>query len=102
MAYESKGQRISLKAQTEVTKADKYKPVTIAGDNTFKLAGESDTVVGVIQNECKAGEAGQVLVSGVTFFKCTAEVAAGAEVGNWGIALQAGVVGDVISVLIKA
>lgn len=101
MAYELKGQTISLKANAEVTKENKFKPVCIAGDNTFKLAGGSDTVIGVIQNECKEGEAGQVMISGVTFFKCTAEVAAGAAVGTWGIALQAGAVGDVISVLIK-
>lgn len=101
MAYEAKGKTISLKANAEIKKADKFKPVTIAGDNTFKLAGADDTVVGVIQNECKAGEAGQVMINGVTFFTCTAEVAAGAKVGTWGIALQAGAVGDVISVLIK-
>ena len=101
MAYELKGQTISLKANAEITKADKFKPVCIAGDNTFKLAGDSDTVIGVIQNECKEGEAGQVMIAGVTFFTCTAEVAAGAAVGTWGIALQTGVVGDVISVLIK-
>lgn len=101
MAYEVKGKTISLKANAEIKKADKFKPVAIAGDNTFKLAGESDTVVGVIQNECKAGEAGQVMINGVTFFTCTAEVAAGAKVGTWGIALQSGVAGDVISVLIK-
>lgn len=101
MAYEMKGQTISLKANAEITKADKFKPVTIAGDNTFKLAGDGDTVIGVIQHECKAGETGQVMTGGVTFFKCTAEVAAGAAVGSWGIALQAGAVGDVISVLIK-
>ena len=101
MAYEQKGLTISLKAAAEVKKEDKLKPVAIASDNTFKLAADSDTVIGVIQNECKAGEAGQVLVSGVTMFKCTAGVNAGAAVGTWGIALQTGVTGDVISVLIK-
>jgi hypothetical protein len=101
MAYEIKGQTISLKASVEIKKEDKFKPVSISGDNTFKLAGAEDKVVGVIQNECKAGEAGQVMIDGVTFFKCTDTVAAGAAVGTWGIALQAGVVGDVISVLIK-
>lgn len=101
MAYEIKGQTISLKANAEIKKADKFKPVTIAGDNMFKLAGDGDTVVGVIQHECAEGEAGQVMISGVTFFTCTTEVAAGAAVGTWGVALQSGVVGDVISVLIK-
>lgn len=101
MAYEMKGQTISLKANAEITKADKFKPVAIAGNNTFKLAGTGETVVGVIQHECKAGEAGDVLISGVTMYKCTAEVAAGGAVGTWGVALQAGAIGDVISVLIK-
>lgn len=101
MAYEQKGLTISLKAKDEVTKALKHSPVTIAEDDTFKIAASGDTVIGVIQNECKAGEAGQVMISGVTFYKCTAEVAAGAAVGTWGIALQSGAVDDVISVLIK-
>lgn len=101
MAHELKGQTISLKANAEITKADKFKPVAIAGDNMFKLAGDADKVVGIIQNECKAGEAGQIMINGVTFFKCTAEVNAGAAVGNWGVALQSGAVGDLISVIIK-
>lgn len=101
MAHELKGLTISLKANVEVTKANKFKPVSIAGDNTFKIAEGEEKVVGVIQNECKAGEAGQVMVNGVTFYVCTETVAAGAAVGTWGVALQAGVAGDVISVLIK-
>lgn len=101
MAYEVKGKTISLKASAEVTKADKFKPVKISGDDTFAIAGDTDTVVGVIQNECKAGEAGQVMISGVTMFKATAEITAGAAVGTWGVALRGGVVGDVIPVLIK-
>lgn len=101
MAYERKGMRISLKAKAEITKKDIYKPVAISGDDEFKLATEGDTIIGIIQNECKQGEAGQVMVEGVTFFKCTTTVAAGAAVGTWGIALQSGVEGDVISVLIK-
>ena len=101
MAYELKGQTISLKANADITKDDKFKPVAIAGDNTFKLASDSDIVFGVIQRECKAGEAGQIMTSGVTSFKCTAEITAGAEIGTWGLALQSGAVGDVISVLIR-
>lgn len=101
MAYELKGQVISLKASVALSKKDKFKPVKISGDNTIALAEEGDTVVGIVQTEAKAGEAVQVMISGVTFFKCTATVAAGAAVGTWGIALQAGVKGDVISVVIK-
>ena len=101
MAYEVKGKTISLKAAAEVTKADKFKPVKISGNDTFALAGDSDTVVGVIQNECKAGEAGQVMINGITMFKATGTIAAGAAVGNWGVALRAGVENDIIPVLIK-
>lgn len=101
MAYEVKGKTISLKASAEVTKADKFKPVKISGDDTFAIAGDGDTVVGVIQNECRAGEAGQVMISGVTMYVATAEIAAGAAVGNWGVALRGGAAKDVIPVLIK-
>ncbi len=101
MAYEVKGQTISLKAAAAISTDDKFKPVKISGDNTIALAESADTVVGVVQTEAKEGEAVQVMISGVTFFKCTEAVTAGATVGTWGIALQAGAVGDVISVLIK-
>lgn len=101
MAYELKGKTISLKANAEITKDNKFKPVAVAGDNTFKLASGGDTVIGIIQNECKEGEAGQIMINGVTFFKCEAAITAGDAVGTWGIALQSGVIGDLISVLIK-
>ena len=48
MAYEVKGQTISLKAATAITKDDKFKPVKISGDNTFALASGGDTVIGVV------------------------------------------------------
>ena len=101
MAYEVKGQTISLKAATAITKADKFKPVKISGDNTFALASSGDTVIGVVQTEAKEGEATQIMIDGVTFFKCTAPVSAGDAVGTWGIALQSGAANDMISVLIK-
>ena len=102
MAYEMKGKTISLKASAEITKENKFKPVKIAGDDTFAIAtGDADTVVGVIQNECKAGEAGQVMIDGITMFKATATIAAGAAVGTWGVAVRGGAAGDLIPVLIK-
>lgn len=101
MAYEVKGKTISLKASAEITKENKYKPVKIVGDDTFALAGDSDTVIGVIQSECKVGEAGQIMIDGITMFKVTTDVAAGAAIGSWGVALRAGTAGDVIPVLIK-
>lgn len=101
MAYEVKGKTISLKAAAEVTKKDKFMPVKVSADDTFALATGEDTVVGVIQNECKAGEAGQVMISGITMYKATAEIVAGAAVGNWGVALRGGAANDIIPVLIK-
>jgi hypothetical protein len=101
MAYEVKGKTISLKAAAEVTKENKFKPVKISADDTFAIAGNEDTVVGVIQNECKAGEAGQVMIEGITMYKATATIAAGAAIGTWGIAVRGGVQGDIIPVLIK-
>lgn len=101
MAYEVKGKTISLKASAEITKENKFKPVKISGDDTFAIAGDSDTVVGVIQNECKAGEAGQVMIDGITMFKATTTIAAGAAVGTWGVAVRGGVANDLIPVLIK-
>lgn len=101
MAYEVKGKTISLKAAAEVTKNDKFKPVKISADDTFAIAGDDDTVVGVIQNECKVGEAGQVMINGITMYKATEEITAGAAVGSWGIALRSGVENDIIPVLIK-
>jgi len=102
MAYEVKGKTISLKASAEVTKENKFKPVKVSADDTFAIAtGDNDVVIGVIQNECKAGEAGQIMISGVTMFKATDTIAAGAAVGNWGVALRGGVANDIIPVLIK-
>lgn len=101
MAGELKGLTISLVAANAVTIADKFKPVYITGEKTFSIAtAGTEKVVGVVQTECKAGEAAQILTSGITFYTCTATTAAGAEVGTWGVALNAGVTGDVISVLI--
>ena len=98
--FEIKGQTISLKAAGDM-KGKKYLPVKVAGDLTFDIAGSGDKVIGVLQNEVVAGEAGQIMIDGVTMFKCTDTVAAGAAVGTWGVALSAGVKDDVIAVLIS-
>lgn len=99
-AYEIKGQTISLKAAADM-KGKQYQPVKVSGDNQFDIAGAGDRVIGVLQNEVIAGEAGQIMVDGVTMYKCTDAVAAGAAMGTWGVALSAGAAGDVIAVLIK-
>lgn len=98
--YEIKGQTISLKAKTDM-KGKKYSPVYVSGDGEFDVATTGKTVIGVLQNEVIAGEAGQIMIDGVTMFKCADTVAAGAAVGNWGTALSAGAKDDIIAVLIK-
>lgn len=99
-AYEIKGQTISLKAKADMA-GKKYSPVKVSGDGMFDVAGDEDAVIGVLQNEVKKDEAGQIMINGVTMYKCAAEVAAGAKVGTWGVALSAGATGDVIAVLVK-
>lgn len=101
--YEIKGQTISLIAGEVISAEQKYKPVYISGDNTCKVTGGgSDTkYVGYVQAEGKLGEAVPVMISGVTMFKATGAVAAGAVVAGGGIALAAaGNAGDVIPVKI--
>lgn len=98
--YEIKGQTISLKAAQDM-KGKKYSPVYVSGDGEFDVATGGKTVIGVLQNEVVKGEAGQIMIDGVTMYKCAGEVAAGAAVGKWGTALSAGVANDVIAVLIK-
>lgn len=98
--YEVKGQTISLKAKADMT-GKKYSPVYVSGDGEFDVASTGKTVIGVLQNEVVAGEAGQIMIDGVTMFKCADTVTAGAAVGKWGTALSAGVKDDIIAVLIK-
>lgn len=98
--YEIKGQTISLKAKADMT-GKKYSPVYVSGDGEFDVATTGKTVIGVLQNEVVAGEAGQIMIDGVTMFKCADAVVAGAAVGKWGTALSAGAKGDIIAVLIK-
>ena len=98
--YEIKGKTISLVANADM-KGKKFTPVKVVANDTFGVAENLDTVVGVLQNEVIKGEAGQIMINGVTPYVCTETVAAGAAVGNWGIALQGGNAGEIISVLIK-
>ena len=102
--YEIKGQIISLIAAEEITAKQKYMPVYISGDNACKVTGGSGDkkYVGYVQAEGKLGEAVPVMIDGVTMFKATGSVAAGAVVTGGGIALAAAsAAGDIIPVLIK-
>ena len=100
--YEIKGHVISLIAGEEITADQKYSPVHISGDNTCKITGATDQkYVGYVQAEGKLGEAVPVMINGVTMFKATGAVNAGAVVTGGGIALAAaGAAGDVIPVKI--
>lgn len=102
MAYENKGKEISLKATADMT-GKKFAPVKITGVDTFAEATPAtDTVVGILQDEVKAGEMGRVCINGITMYKVGAAVAAGAEITGVGIALEtATAAGDIIAVLIK-
>lgn len=100
--YEIKGQIISLIAGEAISADKKFMPVCISADNTCKIAGSSDKCVGYVQAEGKLGEAVPVMIDGVTMFKASGAVAAGAEVLGGGIALAAASdAGDIIPVLIK-
>lgn len=86
MAYEQKGMAISLKASTAVAPSDIYKAVKISASDTFAVCAAGEAAVGFIQNEVAIGEAGQILVQGITFAHAGAAIAAGAllEVGTGG------------------
>lgn len=102
--YEIKGQIISLIAAEEIKAEQKYMPVYISDDNACKVTGgiEGIKYVGYVQAEGKLGEAVPVMINGVTMFKATDTVTAGAVVTGGGIALAAAsAAGDIIPVLIK-
>lgn len=110
--YEIPGQCLSFKAKVAIPIADKYKPVVVDSNDTIRIATDADTspvVIGVVQNEAKAGEPVRVMIDGVTFYKATAAITAGATVSVgaasnktvFGVALQTAAIGDVIPLLIQ-
>ena len=115
MSYENKGMTITLKAAADMT-GKEFVPVKVSGENTFAICGAAEEAVGFLQREVKAGEAGQILIQGITFAKANAAITAGALVASTatgtvatgtagqkcvGIALTAATAAnDIISVLI--
>lgn len=102
--YEIKGQTISLIAGEAISADKKFMPVYISAANTCKVTGgvTGTKYIGYVQAEGKLGEAVPVMIDGVTMFKASGAVAAGAEVLGGGIALAAAAAaGDIIPVLIK-
>lgn len=102
--FEAPGCRISLCADKDYGPEKRYIPVKlVAGqDGVFTEATESDNVVGVLQNEVKAGEAGQIALDGVTYYLASAKaLQAGDTVGKWGTVICGAAKGAIASVLIR-
>lgn len=113
-AYEDKGKVISLKAKQGT---QKYSPVVVSGDSEFGPATAQKAVVGFLQNTVITGEAGGVMINGISFAVAFEAIEAGkavcvsSEVDKVakvaasevpvGIALtEAKAKGDIISVLV--
>jgi hypothetical protein len=78
-AYEIKGQTISLKAAASMA-GKKYSAVKVTAEDTFDVCAAGEKTIGFLQNEVISGEAGQVMINGVTMAKAEAPIAAGAKV----------------------
>lgn len=103
-AFENPGCRISLCADKAYGVDKRYIPVkmtTTDGVFTEATTPATDNVVGVLQNEVKAGEAGQIALDGVTFYKSESALTAGDTIGNWGTVIVGCAAGAIASVLIR-
>jgi len=96
MAYEIPGNSITLKAPTTGFSLSQYRFVVASSSDGFFKAGSSVSTnrpVGILQNAPSvAGEACQVMVTGVSKFKTDSTIAAGANVvsGDSGVAVSTG------------
>lgn len=68
MAYEIPGHSITLEASTDMS-TYQYRFVVGNGNNTIALAGDGVAVTGVLQNKPTEGQAGSVVVDGVSKVK---------------------------------
>lgn len=120
MAYEALvGSDIGVLKATADLSAKQYtfvKVDTANNDQLVQATDEADTVVGVVQNTPAAGEAVQLRTVGITKVKLGGTVTRGDRLGpksdgtalsigtgvgeGAGIALQSGVIGDIISMLL--
>lgn len=102
--FEAPGCRISLCADKAYGAEKRYIPVkmtTTDGVFTEATTPATDKVIGVLQNEVKAGEAGQIAVDGVTYFNSASALTAGDVIGTWGTVLVGCAAGGTASVLIR-
>lgn len=89
MATDNPGKTISLIADADYS-AVEYPAVKMNGAKSFVVAtAQTDEVIGVLQNRPKQGQAGTIMVSGITKVKTGANVAA---VGALIVATTAGAV----------
>jgi hypothetical protein len=78
MAYEVPGMQISL--QNSDTAIGKYLPVKLSSGKLAVATAGTDTVIGFVQREGKAGETLPVMIDGVTMGVASAAISAGALV----------------------
>ena len=102
--FEAPGCRISLCADKAYGVDKRYIPVkmtTTDGVFTEATTPATDNVIGVLQTEVKAGEAGQIAVSGVTYYASASALTAGDTIGKWGTVIVGCAANGVASVLIR-
>lgn len=113
---ENLGKVISLKAAQNM-EGKKFAAVKVSDVRTFDLCGAGEECIGILQNEVIAGEAGRVVINGVTFAVASGVIAAGAKVAAAadgqiktadegasviGVAIEtAAAAGDIITIVIK-
>lgn len=82
MSYEVPGFKIGTLTASADNSGNQFRYAKVSGSGTATVcAAPADVALGVIQNKPKAGEAVDVMVTGVSKVVAGAAVAAGAEVG---------------------
>lgn len=120
MAFEEALVVVSRPAAVDLSVWNTYKYTALKLDtsgNVTPVTTSADVVYGILQNDPKAGQAARVATGGVTKLRIAATIAAGALValdtagkgkvpatGNRviGIAVNGGVTGDIIPVLLQS
>lgn len=96
---------ISLCADAAYDANKRYSPVKLVSgkDGVFTVATDvtDADIIGVLQTETKAGEAGRIAIGGMTYLKASAALTAGAKVGTWGVVIGGAAKDAVAAVLIR-
>lgn len=83
MSYEVPGFKIGTLTASSDLSGSQFRYVKVSGSGTVTIcAAASDVPLGILQNKPKAGEAADVMVTGISKLAAGAAVAAGAEVGS--------------------